>query len=544
MSDTLYVRRVIVAFCSIFVLALLLMVRLYTLSNGENKALEVLHGQYTRRNTVAERNGFVYDSEGRLLSHEENGTIMVVNPAAADDKNRVITYISDYSDYSFEDAFDLFRKNVPFTVKTDSFPDKTPPEGVYLYPSFSEADNSLCRHLLGTRNSDGEGVSGVFKSCSGILDSYSGSLSYKYTADAMGYLLNGENFCIEDRLYSCNGGVVLTINRDVQEKIDKICDKSMEMGAVMVVRISTGEIVAMSSRPLYDREQVAEYLDSENGELINRCFSLYTPGSVFKAVIAAAALEKNEELYKFEYECTGETDVSGRIFRCHKADGHGKQTMKEAFANSCNTYFITLMQNTGFDYILTLCNRMGLGEANVIDGFLVPGAKMPDIGKRYADAYKANFSFGQGDLLLSPVDLTNIFSVCSTGWKRDLTLIKGVCGEDGEDFVGFGKKESTKILSDETVSKMLEMMRLCVTDGTGRGAYIEEIYTAGKTATAQSGQYKNGMEVLHRWFTGVFPNDNPEYVIVVLCDGNGRNLQSPQKIFAECVRAVSEFCVG
>ncbi len=540
MTDTFYIRRGIVVFCSVFVVSLFLILRLYSLSTGENKALEVLHGQYTRKNIVAQRSGFVYDTDGELLSHEENGTVMIVNPGVADNKNRVITYISDFSDYSFEEVFEMFRKNTPFTVKTDEFPDKTPPEGVYLYPSFKEADNSLCRHLLGTRNTDGEGVSGVFKSCADIIDSCSGSLSYKYAADAMGNLLTGDNFCVEDRLYSQNGGVVLTIDRDVQKKIDKICDGGMEMGAVMVVQIETGDIIAMSSRPLFDRDKVAEYFDSENGELLNRCFSLYTPGSVFKAVVAAAALEKDDKLYEFEYECTGECDVSGRNFRCHRADGHGKQTMKEAFANSCNTYFITLMQETGFEYILTLCNRMGLGEANAIDGFLVPGATMPDICKRYVDAYKANFAFGQGDLLLSPVDLVNIYTICSTGQRRDLTLIKGMCGNDGGDFTGFSKKESTRILSESTVLRMLEMMRFCVTDGTGRGAYIEELPTAGKTATAQSGQYKNSKEVLHRWFAGVFPAENPEYVIVVLCDGNGKNSKSPQRIFAECVQAVAE----
>ena len=82
------------------------------------------------------------------------------------------------------------------------------------------------------------------------------------------------------------------------------------------------------------------------------------------------------------------------------------------------------------------------------------------------------------------------------------------------------------------------MMRFCVTNGTGWQALADNVNTGGKTATAQSGQYKNGEEILHRWFAGVFPIENPKYAMVVLCDGNGENEVNPAVIFSKFADSV------
>lgn len=533
----LYKRRIVIAVCSIFVICIMLIVRLYTLAMGQNPALEVLSGQYTRKNTVLRRDGFVYDTRGELLSHKHDGAVVIVKPVAKADRNRVVGYLSDFSGYGFEELLEKYNKMIPFTLKLESIPEKTPPEGVYIYPSYALSENSFCRHILGFRNSDGKGVSGILSCYGDTLEGYSGSISYKYTANARGGVLEGGSFYIEDRNYSTKGGIVLTLDGKLQSEVDGICDRYMDMGAVVISEISTGNILALSSRPLYNRDDVASSLASERGELINRAFSLYTPGSVFKAVVAAAALEKDERLYEFEYECTGECDVSGKIFRCHEKNGHGVQTMKAAFANSCNTYFINLLQETGFEYVLTLCNRMGLGNPYSVDGLYVDGANMPDYGKAYPDAYKANFAFGQGELLMSCMDVLNIYSVCASGYGRDFSLVKGISDMEAVSFKG---KDARRILSEGTVLKMRELMKECVTSGTGKEASVKGISVGGKTATAQSGQIKNGTEVLHKWFAGVFPIDEPRYAIAVLCDGNGENNASPKKIFGLCAECVAE----
>ena len=538
----LYIKRVVAAGCFIFIMCVMLIARLYFLSTDSNTALEVLSGQYTRKDTVAQRNGFIYDANGNLFSHINDGKIIIVKPNAKSDRNTVVGYLADCSGYEFDNILEKYNKLVPFTMQVQNAPERTPPEGVYIYPSYSLQKNSICRHLLGFNNSDGKGVDGIYKIYEKTIDEYSGSLSYKYTANAQGGILDGGSFYVEDRGYTDEGGIMLTVDGDLQRKVDEICDKYMDMGAVVISELSTGNILALSSRPLYDRDNVASCLDSDHGELINRAFSRYTPGSVFKAIIAAASLEKDEKLYNFEYECTGKCNVSGKEFKCHKTDGHGVQTMKQGFANSCNTYFINLLFETGFEYTLTFCNKIGLGNSHVIDGFLVNGACIPDPVKKYPDAYKANFAFGQGNLMLSCIDVLNIYSVCSTGFIRDFTVIKGICTDLKNPDIIFEPKKAQRVISDSTVLKMREMMRECVTNGTGQNAAVSCVEAGGKTATAQSGQYKNGKEVLHKWFAGVFPIDKPEYAVTVLCDGNGERDGNAQKIFSLCSKSVIDIC--
>lgn len=536
MSDSLYKRRVIVAVCSLMTAIIFLLFRLFCLSYGENESMEALSGQYTRKNTVAGHYGFIYDTKGKLMSHTESGTLAVINPYEVADKEKTAVFVASHSAHSGKSILERLNGSVPFTVSLDCTKNENTPQGVELYPLYTEENASVCRHLLGYRNGDGKAMSGFYKLSGDTLF----SLSLSYTSDAAGGLIPGQTLITEDALYTSEKGIVTTLNFSLQKKIDEICDKHLDMGAVIVSDIQTGEILALCSRPLYKKDSIAAYLDSDRGELINRAFAAYTPGSVFKALVAAAALEKELELYEYEYTCTGSCDVSGKLFFCHKNDGHGSQTMKEAFANSCNTYFIKLMNETGFDAVLSMCEKMGLADLTDIDGFGVQSAFLPEKGRGYPDAYKANFSFGQGDLLLTPLHIMRIYGICASGKKTDFSLVKGMY--DGDVFKLSEEKESERILSRPVVRRMRKMMEECVKSGTGKAAFSEDVGIGGKTATSQSGQIKDGKEVVHRIFAGVFPIDNPKFTLVVLCDGNGENKASPQVIFSECASEVVKLC--
>ena len=113
-----------------------------------------------------------------------------------------------------------------------------------------------------------------------------------------------------------------TIDKDVQDFCDSISD-SIQSGAVVVADARNGEILALSSYPSFDADNIAGVLDSDKGELINRAEYSFTPGSVFKIVVALSALEKDLSLYNLEYTCTGEMQVENDVFRCHKHSGHG-----------------------------------------------------------------------------------------------------------------------------------------------------------------------------------------------------------------------------
>jgi penicillin-binding protein 2 len=199
-----------------------------------------------------------------------------------------------------------------------------------------------------------------------------------------------------------------------------------------------------------------------------------------------------------------------------------------------------LADEIGIENIIYFCKSIGIGESYAIDGFFISGGKIPDITKKHSPAYKANFSFGQGDLLLSPVDIMNLFSVGASGTKQEFSIVKGVYREQNKSISYLKTSVPQKILKDETVKILREMMKECVLNGTGILAKCDNVSVGGKTATAQSGQYKGKNEVLHKWFAGVFPIDEPKYLIVVLCDGNGNNNVPPALIFSKIAGAISE----
>lgn len=534
LKGTIHSRRASCVFLFMLAMCSALIIRLYDIALYDNTSKQVLSGQYTRKNVVAQKTGLIYDTQGKLISHKIAGAVAVVNPASCRDKNSAAQYIGKYSSLSFEEILTKISIPEPFTVTFNEVPETESPEGIYVYPAFEEMANNFCRHLLGYKDSDGRGVDGVYGKFDSIISTFSGTLFYSYASDAQGRVLGEEDFFVTDSGYTDASGLVLTIDSHLQRGIDNLCDKYMDMGAVVVCEIDTGNILALSSRPLYEAENVENVLDSDRGELINRAFSLYTPGSVFKTAVAAAALETDPLLLNFEYECTGECDVSGKIFKCHETHGHGKQSMPEAYANSCNTYFIRLAQEIGIGQICAFTEKIGIGEINPLDGMSVKKANMPEQFKKYPPAYLANFSFGQGEIMTSPVDILNLFCVCSSGEKIDFTLAKGIYNSYAEEMTYFTSGKAQRVLSEDTVESLCSMMKLCVTNGTGKSAMSDAVSVGGKTATAQSGQYdSDGNELLHRWFAGVFPIENPKYAAVVLYDGNGKNSSSPAEFFSK-----------
>lgn len=529
-------RRAGALFCTLLLCGALLLVKLYTLAMYDNTSKQVLSGQYTRSVEVASHTGFVYDRDGLLLSHRVKGAIALVNPAGSRDKNAVCEFLAAYSELPFADLLSKLSTPEPFSLTLSSLPDTPAPRGVAVYVRYDESTDRLCRHLLGYRDADGSGHGGIYEKYQALLGTKPAQLSYRYLADASGDMLNGDAFTVVNRGYTDRTGLVLTIDRDMQETLEDLCDRYLDMGAAVVCDLSDFSIAALCSRPVYDSTDIAASLDSERGEFLNRAFARYTPGSVFKTVVAAAALETNPALYNFEYECTGSTDVSGQVFHCHELSGHGVQTMKQAYANSCNTYFIALAEQIGLAPICETAERFGLGSARALDGLYIKGASLPDASQKYSPAYLANISFGQGDLLVSPMDMLAVFGACATGRIRDFTLVRGVYRD--EEMTYFAERVSKRVLSEYTVEKMREMMRACVKIGTGWQAGARSVAVGGKTATAQSGQFRDGEEILHRWFAGVFPIDEPRYALVVLCDGNGENTAAPAKIFSDFAEAM------
>lgn len=169
--------------------------------------------------------------------------------------------------------------------------------------------------------------------------------------------------------------------------------------------------------PGYDPDNLAASLDAPDSPFLNRVLECYTVGSVFKPVLAAAALEQGTFP---EYECTGAAVIDGQIFRCAADVPHGQIGLEEALEKSCNGYFVRLGQQLGAENLLQAAQRFGFGQEISLAGDLhAASGNLPDAAELAQSGQLANFSFGQGSLLASPVQIAAMMN--AIGLRRDVS---------------------------------------------------------------------------------------------------------------------------
>jgi len=526
-------KRVGFLYGAVVLVLSLMTARLYNLSNPQNnESLTVLDGQYTGRIEICERSGFVYDRNEKLLSHDKCGKIILINPAVCADAKLYSERIASVAKVSTEsDIYNRIHDGIPFTVVSDKetvSDEINGLDGVYVFDLYSE-NNSIAKHLLGYNNIDGDGVSGIRQEYDGFIGQHLYSKVYA-TFDTNAKSMSMSPIELYCGKYNSKDGVVTTLDKDLQMFCDGMEDR-ISAGGIVVADIQSGDILAMTSMPGYDNNNMGDVLASDKGELVNRCLQSFTPGSVFKIVVAASALEYDSLLWDMEYECSGTIEAGGSVFRCHKHSGHGIQTMSDAFANSCNTYFINLGMTIGLENIVNTAKKLGLhvpANADFLwetnNFFINEDSQKPQ--------YLAQVSFGQGDLCLSLLDMTGIVCAVTSGYMTPLSVIDKEI-RNGE-YVYKDQYEKTRIFKENTCEKMLIMMEKCVSEGTARGTVADSVKAGGKTATAQTGRFnKEGVELVHKWFCGVYPLGNPKYSICILMDYSTESDLSPAVVFSD-----------
>lgn len=357
----------------------------------------------------------------------------------------------------------------------------------------------------------------------------------------IGYVSEGGNFGLEkafndvlavdpeNKTYS---GIKLSVDYHIQKITEEALDNNEITGAAVVVDVESGDILAMASRPNFQMENMAEYMNSQNGELLNRALSPYDAGSVFKVVVASAALENgySEDL---RFQCDGEMDIDGLEFVCSKKEGHGNISFPEALALSCNCAFYEMGETIGESAISACARNFGFGQSVLnIPGLDEAIGFIPD--NRHATPREiANLSIGQGQVMVTPLQVADMLcTIANGGMRKQLTLIKGFVDDDGscQDVkpVTLGR-----VVNPET-ARMVKSMLICgVQYGTGAGAYIDGWGAGGKTGTAQTGWLKDGEPMTHGWFAGFFPEENPKYVCAVLAENGQAGSVSAVPVFKE-----------
>ncbi|HEX2937618.1 MAG TPA: penicillin-binding transpeptidase domain-containing protein [Ruminiclostridium sp.] len=333
-------KRVIVLFFCVLLLFFGVDARIFWLSaNEESIETATGHGRYTV--TVDTGRGTIFDRNMNAIVNLGIKYVAIVAPGA-NSAQQLKALSSHVSDMTVLEAG--FEKGLPFTVTVDD-PDINVPGVTVVKTRIRYAENPIAPHITGYIDSSGNGVTGIEKSFDTELKEYSGNVTMTFAVDAKRRALAGVSpVCATTG--SSEGGVVLTLDSKIQQSAQEAAEKYLTSGSVVVMDINSGDILASVSVPKYSPANVSASLKQNESPLINRAFSAYNLGSVFKIAVSCAALESGMSA-GFQYNCTGVLDVSGREFHCHKLDGHGAEDMALGFANSCNPYFITVGLKTG-----------------------------------------------------------------------------------------------------------------------------------------------------------------------------------------------------
>lgn len=396
------------------------------------------------------------------------------------------------------------------------------------------ADSGFAAHTLGYINGEGRGVYGIEKSFDNIL--YTGkNLSVSFMSDVHGRVLGGTEIQVNNKDVR-TGSVMLTLDSRIQNIVEKALDENRVVcGGAVVVENETGAIRAAVSRPGFAPDNVSEYLEDKNSPLLNRTLNPYSVGSVFKVVVAAAAIEGKSE--DFTYECKGECDIDGTVFSCNDKTAHGKLDLTKALECSCNTFFIELARKVGAEKILEAASLMGFGqEIRLAEGMISKSGMLPSAYELRSSGEFANFSFGQGRFSATMLQLCNMMScVAGKGKYYEPYLIEKVTGADGNTVLSHRVGFPVYVFSERTSAELTSMLESVIENGNAGKAKLENgITAAGKTATAQTGVFdSNGVELCNTWFAGFFSSEYSGYSVVILKEGGRSGAEDCAPIFKD-----------
>ena len=351
--------------------------------------------------------------------------------------------------------------------------------------------------------------------------------------------------------------LVLTLDSRVQSKLETLMDEVLREnsveGSAVVMKVQSGEIIAMVSKPSFDPNSFATGISTkqwsglvldEKNPLQNRTIDgQYPPASTYKVVTAYAALA--EKIIKPETTifCPGHFRLGKRDYRCWKKRGHGDMNLHDALVQSCDVYFYKLGHRLGINNLAKYATKLGLGE---LTGIVLKGEKSGLVpSKQWKKKFKnepwypgetISASIGQGYNLVTPLQSARMIStIASGGLLVRPYLVKRIEGYDGRLIQEFSPEVIKKIkIEPEVLRNIKEGLRGVVHEahGTGHRARLKNVIVAGKTGTAQVVAMKDSEEIDpeeetpyshrdHAWFVAFAPYENPEVAVSVIIEHGG-----------------------
>lgn len=320
--------------------------------------------------------------------------------------------------------------------------------------------------------------------------------------------------------------VITTLDGTMQREIERIMDElDIQQGAVVVLDAKNADIVAMASRPQFNPYQV----NPKNINWNNRALKALEPGSIFKTVVAAAALEAGVSREDEVFHCDGKLGKYG--FTCWKKTGHGSITLHEAYAQSCNIVFAKVAERLAAEQLEQTSRKLGMlqrigWEGDVLGHPLLRQLDREEAGQLFASGTLRNdggvmiqTAIGQRDVRMTVLQAANmVVSLLNQGELRAPRIVTEVRYQNDRLKITYPEKiliRKQQGISMKTSRALLRWMEETVTQGTARTLHSVNWKLAGKTGTAQ---VKTGSEVAHQWFAGYGAVGSPRYAIAIVVE--------------------------
>ena len=492
--------------------------------------------QWTKEGVITAKRGSIIDRNGNLLVQSATSYIVTADPRRVTDAALFLDALDTVLPLDRESALKkladktkgsviLKRQVSRATVDAIRQLQQEAPEEACLNALVFDEDTSryyphgaFLTQVLGLTTIDSEGQSGLEARYESVLAGVEGS--YLRQVDARNRTLAGlEGWYIPSRQGST---LKLTCDADIQEIVDKAmreCVEVNEAASVMciVTDVRTGGILAMSIKPDYDpneppRSDVAALTEMMR---ISTISDVYEPGSTFKILTAAAALDSGVTTPEDSFYCSARVKVDGDTIRCWGA-AHGAETMADGLKNSCNPVFVELALRMGTDTFYRYLTAFGLGKKTGID---LPGESAGIlIGSRYVKRVDlARIGFGQS-VAVTPLQLVMACNAAINGGKlMKPYIVSEIQTPDGETLQRFNPTVVAAPIRPETSQNLRGLLENVVENGGGKNAYIAGYRIGGKTGTAQV--YKEGRIVSNVHigsFYGFAPADDPLISVLVV----------------------------
>lgn len=533
-------RRGILRIALVLVTALILLcVRLGDLMLAKSEHYkELAYDLHTRERQLKAMRGEIQDRNGKVLAANRTVCTISVIHSQIKDADEVVSALSETLKMQPKDvqkkvekitAREIIKTNVEKKVgdairEMDLAGVKVDEDYKRYYPF-----GSLASKVLGFTGADNQGIIGLEVSYDEVLKGIGGSI-LTYT-DAAGIELKNT---AEQRVEPIAGNTLrLTMDWNIQSFVTQVCLELMEEKqanevSCIVMNPQNGEIYAMANVPEFDLNrpfELPEGTTCENEEmkqdLLNKMWrnanvsDTYEPGSTFKTVTAAAALEAGVVTFQDTFSCPGFYIVEDRRIRCHKVSGHGSETFLQGIQNSCNPVFIQVGLRLGAERFYSYFEQFELLEKTGID---LPGEARTIMHdpKKIGEVELATISFGQSFQLTTLRLLTTISSFVNGGHTVVPHFGMAISSFDGTSTQKISYPQGTQVLDEAVSAQMRECLESVVAEGGGNKAYIEGYRIGGKTATSEKLPRGTGKYISS--FVGFAPADDPQVIIIMTVD--------------------------